>query len=135
MNIAYLWVALGGALGSVSRFWVDGLVSARFGKSFPWGVLVINITGSFLIGFIGAMTNPDGRMDPKTRVFATQFLMIGICGGYTTFSSFSWRTLQFIQDRQWLYAGGNIVLSVVLCLVGVWLGYLAGMLYSSLKGH
>ena len=135
MNMAYLWVALGGSIGSVSRYWVDGLVQARMGNSFPWGVLLINITGSFLIGFIGAMANPDGRMDPRTRMFATQFLMIGVCGGYTTFSSFSWRTLQFIQDRQWLQAGGNILLSVVLCLIGVWLGYLLGTLLSSTKGN
>jgi CrcB protein len=135
MNIAYLWVALGGALGSVSRYWLSGLVAARFGESFPWGTLVINVTGSFLIGVIGAVASPEGRMDSPSRAFATQFLMIGICGGYTTFSSFSWQTLQRLQDRDWLYAGGNIVLSVVLCLIAVWLGWLLGATVSSLKGN
>jgi len=135
MNIAYLWVALGGALGSVSRYWVDGLVMTRLGTTFPCGVLLINITGSFLIGVIGALTHPDGRLDPQSRAFTTQFVMIGICGGYTTFSSFSWRTLQFLQDRQWLQAGGNIFLSVTLCLVAVWLGYLLGSFIGSTKGN
>jgi CrcB protein len=133
--IAYLWVALGGALGSVSRYWLDGLISAEFGKTFPWGTLAINITGSFLIGVIGALASPEGRMDSQSRVFATHFLMYGICGGYTTFSSFSFRTLQLLQERQWLYAGGNIVLSVVLCLLAAWLGWLLGSTFSSMKGN
>ena len=133
MNIAYLWVALGGALGSVSRYWLSGLVAARFGESFPWGTLVINVTGSFLIGVIGAVASPEGRMDSQARAFATQFLMIGICGGYTTFSSFSLQTLRLVQDDEWLYAGGNVILSVVLCLVAVWLGYWLGSLFNSAK--
>jgi len=133
MNIAYLWVALGGALGSVSRFWVNGLVSERF-ASFPMGTLVINVTGSFLIGIFGAFTSPEGRMDSQSRAFATQLLMIGVCGGYTTFSSFSWQTLNLLRDREWLYAGGNILLSVILCMVAVWLGWLLGSVLSSTKG-
>jgi CrcB protein len=124
--IAYLWVAIGGALGSVTRFWVNGLVSAKFGMAFPWGTLIINIVGSFIIGIIGALTSPEGRMDPQSRIFATQFLMVGVCGGYTTFSSFSWQTLQLLQERQWLYAGGNILLSVMLCMIAVWLGWMLG---------
>jgi len=135
MNIAYLWVALGGAIGSVSRFWLNGVVSDRFGATFPWGTLVINVTGSLAIGLVGAVANPEGRLDPPSRVFATQFIMIGICGGFTTFSSFSWQTLRLLQDRQWLYAGGNILLSVLLCMVAVWLGYVLGSLIGSTKGH
>jgi fluoride exporter len=133
MNIAYLWVAIGGALGSVGRFWLTGLISAKFGETFPWGTLVINVTGSFVIGIIGALAIPEGRMDPQSRIFATQFLMIGICGGYTTFSSFSFRTLQLLQEREWLYAGGNVILSVVLCMVAVWLGWLLGAMFYSAK--
>lgn len=131
--IAYLWVAVGGALGSVARFWMDDLVSARFGKSFPLGILLINIMGSFFIGIIGSMASPEGRMDAQSRIFATQFLMVGICGGYTTFSSFSWHTLRLLREGQWLYAGGNIVLSVILCLIAVWLGYLLGAALTSTK--
>jgi CrcB protein len=133
--LAYLWVALGGALGSVARFGLNGLISARFGETFPWGTLIINVTGSLVIGVIGAVASPEGRMDSQSRAFATQFLMIGICGGYTTFSSFSWQTLQRLQDRDWLYAGGNVVLSVVLCLIAVWLGYLLGTTFNSMKGN
>lgn len=135
MNIAYLWVALGGALGSVSRYWLSGLVASRFGETFPWGTLVINVTGSFIIGIFAALAIPEGRLDPQSRAFTTQFLMIGVCGGYTTFSSFSLQTLNLLRDREWLYAGGNILLSVVLCMVAVWLGYLLGSTFGSLKGN
>ena len=133
--IAYLWVAIGGAVGSVGRFWLSGLVASRFGETFPWGTLVINVTGSFVIGIIGALASPEGRMDSQSRAFATQFLMIGVCGGYTTFSSFSWQTLRLLQDREWLYAGGNIILSVTLCMIAVWLGYALGSAMSSMKGN
>ena len=135
MNLAYLWVAIGGALGSVSRYWVNGLISDKFGAAFPWGTLTINVTGSFVIGIIAAVASPEGRLDSQSRIFATQFLMIGICGGYTTFSSFSLQTLNLLRDRQWLYAGGNILLSVVLCMIAVWLGYLLGAMFTSMKGH
>jgi fluoride exporter len=134
MNIAYLWVALGGALGSVGRYWLNGIISNHVG-TFPLGTLVINVTGSFLIGIFGALTIPEGRMDSQTRIAATQFLMVGICGGYTTFSSFSWQTLNLLRDREWLYAGGNMVLSVVLCMIAVWLGFMLGSLFNSKIGN
>ena len=133
MNLAYLWVGLGGALGSVARFWVNGLVSEKFGATFPWGTLAINVGGSFIIGVIGALAVPEGRLDTPSRVFATQFLMIGVCGGYTTFSSFSLQTLNLLREREWLYAGGNVALSVGLCLVAVWLGWLLGSMFNTAK--
>jgi CrcB protein len=133
--LVYLWVALGGALGSVSRYWLSGLVAARFGETFPLGTLFVNVTGSFLIGIFAALAIPEGRLDSQSRAFATQFVMIGICGGYTTFSSFSLQTLNLLRDREWLYAGGNILLSVVLCMIAVWLGYLLGSMFSSMKGN
>jgi CrcB protein len=135
MNIAYLWVALGGALGSVSRFWLNGIISAKFGETFPFGTLAINFTGSFLIGIFAALAIPEGRMDSQSRAFATQFLMIGICGGYTTFSSFSLQTLNLLRDREWLYACGNVILSVILCMIAVWLGWLLGATFNSMKGN
>jgi fluoride exporter len=133
MNIAYLWVAIGGALGSVLRFWINDLVLAKTGGNFPWGILIINVTGSFLIGVFAAFSDPDGRIliSPSLRTF----LMIGICGGYTTFSSFSLETLKRLQDGDWLSAGANIVLSVALCLIAVWLGYLLGAMFNSMKGN
>jgi CrcB protein len=134
--LAYLWVALGGALGSVGRFWLSGLVaesSQRHGSIFPWNTLIVNVTGSFLIGVLAAFTEPGGRRFLKPG--GQQFLMYGVCGGYTTFSSFSLQTLNLMRDSEWLQAGGNIVLSVVLCLVAVWLGYLLGATLSATKGN
>ena len=133
--LAYLWVAIGGALGSIARFWLNGLVSARVGETFPWGTMAVNVSGSFVIGFLGALTAPEGKLPSSSRAFATQFFMTGVCGGYTTFSSFSWQTLQRLQDREWLSAGGNILLSVTLCLVAVACGYWLGSTLNSLKGN
>lgn len=131
--LAYFWVAIGGALGSVARFGIGGVVAEKFGQTFPWGTLVVNVTGSFIIGLLGAVAAPEGKMDPQSRVFATQLLMTGVCGGYTTFSSFSLQTLNLIRDREWLYAGSNILFSVVLCMLAVWLGYMLGSIFNSAK--
>jgi fluoride exporter len=137
MNLAYLWVAIGGALGSMARYGIGGFVSEKFasGSSFPWGTLVVNVTGSFVIGFLGAVTAAEGKMTPQSRVFATQLLITGVCGGYTTFSSFSLQTLNLLRDREWLYAGGNILLSVICCMIAVWLGYVLGSMFNSMKGN
>jgi CrcB protein len=132
--LAYLWVAVGGALGSVGRFWLNGIVSQRF-DTFPMGTLAINVLGSFVIGVLGALTMPEGRMSSEGRAFATQFLMIGLCGGFTTFSSFSLQTLNLLREREWFYAGGNVLLSVAVCLVATWLGYLLGSSINSMKGN
>src|SRR5262245_43452930 len=120
-----LWVAIGGALGSAARFWVSGLIAERQAPAFPWNTLVVNITGSLVIGFVAALTEPGGRWFAPPA--ARQFIMAGIRGGYTTFSSFSLQTLNLLRDREYLYAGGNILLSVILCLVAVWGGYAAGL--------
>jgi len=124
----YAVVAIGSALGGVTRFWLSGMIANRYGNWFPFGTLAINISGSFVIGFVAAITSADSRYLVNSNV--RTFLMVGVCGGYTTFSSFSLQTLSLAQDGQWLYAGANVVGSVVLCLVGVWLGYLAGQLLS-----
>ena len=117
----YLCVALGSALGGVGRFWLSGLVGQRFGESFPWGTVFVNVTGSFVIGLVGTLTGPEGRLLVPSD--ARIFVMVGICGGYTTFSSFSLQTLNLARDGEWLWASGNVVISVVACLVGVWLGH------------
>jgi len=134
MNLAYLWVALGGALGSVSRFWLAGLIANRWSTlSFPIGILVINVTGSFIIGLCSAFADPNGRM-ASTPSFR-QFFMVGVCGGYTTFSSFSLDTLKLVKAGDFLYAGGNVLLSVTLCLIAVTFGYWLGMVLNSIKGN
>lgn len=116
----YLWIAAGSAAGGVSRFWLSGAVARLIGETFPWGTLVVNVTGSFVIGFIAVLTAPDGRFFVGST--ARLALMAGFCGGYTTFSSFSIQTLNLLNDGQYLYAGANVGLSVVLCLVAVWAG-------------
>ena len=132
--LAYLWVALGGALGSVGRFWLTGLVTTtRFGETFPLGTLLINVTGSFAIGFVATLTGPEGRWLAPASF--RPFFIYGVCGGYTTFSSFSWQTLELVQRGEWLRAGANIVGSVVLCLVAVWLGHLLATSFNSMKGN
>jgi CrcB protein len=118
---SYIWIAIGSALGGMARFWFSGVIARAIGETFPWGTLLVNVTGSFVIGFFAAITGPDGRIFASS--LTRQFVMIGICGGYTTFSSFSLQTLNLMNDGEWLYAGGNIVLSVVLCLVAVWAGH------------
>lgn len=118
---SYLWIAIGSALGGMARFWCSGFVARWIGETFPWGTLVVNVTGSFVIGFFATITGPDGRVFASS--LARQFVMIGVCGGYTTFSSFSLQTLNLMNDGEWLYAGGNIVLSVILCLAAVWAGH------------
>lgn len=119
-----LWVAIGAALGGVARYGLSGLIAHSFGETFPWGTLIVNVLGSFLIGLIAVVTGPDGRLLVGT--VARQFMMAGVLGGFTTFSSFSLQTLTLIQDGEWFYAAGNVTLSVVLCLAGVWLGAVAG---------
>src|SRR4051812_47799693 len=118
LRMPYLWIALGGALGSVARFWMSGAVAQKVGETFPWGTIAVNVIGCFLIGFINAFTGPDGPVLVHAHV--RQFLMIGIMGGYTTFSSFSLQTLNLARDGEWLYAGGNVLVSVAACLVAVW---------------
>jgi CrcB protein len=124
---SYFWVALGSMLGGVSRFWVSRVVAERVGGFFPWGTVVINISGSFVIGVLAALTQPDGRWG-TSRSFVTQLCMVGICGGYTTFSSFSLQTLNLVREKQWLWAGGNVAVSVAACMLAVWLGFILGQI-------
>jgi len=125
----YLGIAAGGALGTLARFWISGLVAARFGEAFPFNTLIVNISGSFVIGFFAALTSPDGGFLVRPEI--RQFVIVGICGGYTTFSSFSLQTLNLAREGEWLWAGGNILFSVVLCLVAVWLGHIAALALST----
>jgi len=119
--VSYLLVGIGGAIGSVARFWISGLIATQFGQTFPLGTLIVNVTGSFMIGLFAALNAPEGRwlFNPSFR----QFFMIGICGGYTTFSSFSLQTFALAQEGEWLHAALNTIASFALCLFAVWLGY------------
>ncbi len=119
-----LLLAVGGALGTLSRYGLNGVISQRV-ATFPLGTMVINSTGCFVIGFLAAISGPAlGRawLKPEWR----DFLMIGFCGGYTTFSSYGLQTLNLARDGEWLYVAGNVIGSNVLGLVAVYLGWVLG---------
>lgn len=121
--ITYLWIALGSALGGMARFGLAGLTARAMGEAFPWGTLAVNALGAFVIGFTATLTGPGGRVLASTD--ARQFVMAGLCGGFTTFSAFSLQTFVLMREGEMARAGLNVGASVVLCLVCVWLGHLA----------
>jgi fluoride exporter len=120
----WLAVAVGGALGSLARFWLAAAMAMLTGPRFPWGTLLINVVGSFVIGLVAAVTLSPARiaMHPDLRIF----LMVGICGGFTTFSAFSLQTLELLQSGDAWPAGAYVAGSVVLCLAAVWSGWALG---------
>ncbi len=113
MNEAYPLVALGGALGSMARYGLAAMVAALTGPAFPWGTLLINVTGSFIIGLFATLHASLGMK---------AFVMVGICGGFTTFSSFSLQTLELARGGKLLRAAMYVLSSAGLCLAFVWLG-------------
>lgn len=119
--MSYLWIGLGGAFGSMARAWLALAVARIIGPQFPWGTILINIVGSFVIGFFGTLTANDSRFAVPADVRA--FVMVGVCGGFTTFSSFSLQTLELARDGRMLQALGNVGLSVVVCLLAVTAGH------------
>ena len=121
-----LWIAAGGALGSLLRYWITLLAVAWLGERMPWGTILINVTGSFLIGAVAALAEPGSRwmLSPDVRLF----LMVGVCGGYTTFSAFSLQTLALFQAGDPARAMANIALSLIACLAAVWAGHALGTL-------
>jgi len=127
----YIWIAVGSALGGMARYFCSGLTARLIGETFPWGTFVVNVAGSFIIGFFATFTGPDGRVYASST--ARQFVMTGFCGGYTTFSSFSLQTLNLMNDGEWFRAGGNIGVSVVCCMMAVWAGYLVAASLNSMK--
>ena len=117
--MAVLLVAVGGAVGSVLRYWVGLLVAGWLGTAFPWGTLLINIGGSFVIGWMASATPPE-------TAGLRLLVMVGFCGGFTTFSSFSLQTLELMQRGDWIGAWGNVLGSVLLCLGAVTAGWALG---------
>ena len=118
--IRYLLVLLGGGVGAVARYAAASAIMTRFGGKFPLGTLVINVTGSFLIGYLMTMLTEQYQLDPRWRLF----LVVGFLGGYTTFSSFEWETFTAARDGA-LWSGMlNVVSSVMLGYIAVWLGVL-----------
>lgn len=120
----YLSMAAGGALGSMARAWLAIAAAQITGPQFPWGTILINVAGSFIIGCFGTLTSNDSRFAVPGDVRA--FVMIGICGGFTTFSSFSLQTFDLLRNGAWGRAMANIVVSVVICVAATALGHAAG---------
>jgi len=116
---ALVWIALGGATGSVLR----ALIGMALRTSFPWATLLINVTGSMLIGWLMVRF---GSAEPAVSARMLNLLAVGFCGGFTTFSAFSWQTLDLMLKDQWGAAVANVLLSVTLGLLAVWLGFRLG---------
>jgi len=116
---ALVWIALGGALGSVGRAVVGMLIPAG---RLPWATLVVNVAGSLAIGWLLARM----EVGEGGTVRGQAFWVVGVCGGFTTFSSFSWQTVEQMQRGSWGAAAANVVFSVVLCLAATWLGWRMG---------
>ena len=120
--VKYLMIAIGGALGSMLRFWVGGIVSGKMGTLFPYGTFVINCTASFLIGFIITLLAEKTHWSPNLRFL----IPIGFIGGYSTFSTFEYETFRVVQEGEFLIAFLNVILSIVVGFAAVWLGAIVG---------
>jgi CrcB protein len=126
----YLAVAIGSIIGGTARWLMSELLHAYFPDGLPWGTLFVNVTGSFLIGFYAAISGPDGRIfaGPVQR----QFVMTGICGGYTTFSVFSLESVRLLEAGQLQLGGLNVAVSLVSWLLAVWSGFALATWWSRL---
>ncbi|HUK19703.1 MAG TPA: fluoride efflux transporter CrcB [Bryobacteraceae bacterium] len=120
--ISYLLVLIGGGTGALARYAAGSAIMARFGGRFPLGTLMINVSGSFSIGFLMTLLTERFQLDPAWRLL----LVIGFLGGYTTFSSFEWETFTAMRDGQFFSGMLNVVSSVILGYAAVWLGSLLG---------
>jgi len=121
----YFWIFLGAGLGGVARFAVSAAVAQQWGESFPLGTLIVNVSGSFVIGFFATLVSPEGLFSANTT--ARHFVTTGILGGYTTYSAFSLQTLNLMRGGQWVYAGTYVGGTLVLCFAAVLLGHVCAL--------
>jgi len=127
-----LWyIAVGSAIGGVSRYLVGGLSQRLAGGTFPTGTLLINVTGSFLLGLILRYGVDTTTLTPEVRAFLT----VGFCGGYTTFSTFSYETVALAEDGEWTRAALYVALSVGLSLIATFLGFAAAREIVAVRGR
>jgi CrcB protein len=122
----YFFIALGGSLGSLARFWVGTAVANRLGTRFPYGTFVINLTACIIVGFALTILGKHAELSPAWRFL----IPIGFVGAYSTFSTFEWETFANLQTGAFLIAASYVVLSVLLGLVGVWCGVLIARIAS-----
>jgi CrcB protein len=120
----YLAVMVGGGLGSGLRMWISYWSLERFGGAFPWGTLIVNVLGCFIIGAFSELTGPGGAF--ATPPLVRQVMIIGVLGGFTTFSSFGLQSMHLFLGGNILHGLGNIALSLLLCLGGTWAGISLG---------
>ena len=116
--MAYLWIALGAVVGASARYFLSGHIAKVLSSSFPYGTLLINITGSLLLGFFLVWTSERVLVATRWRLL----IAIGFCGSYTTFSSYAFETFALVEQGRWLLTGLNVIASNVLCLVSVLAG-------------
>jgi CrcB protein len=115
---SYIWIALGAIVGASARYFLSTLIARDFASAFPYGTLVINITGSLILGFFLVFSTERVLLDPRWRLLVA----IGFCGSYTTFSSYAFESFALMEQGQWLLTGINIVASNALCLAAVLAG-------------
>ncbi len=113
-----LFIALGGAIGALLRYGISGWVQRGTGSTFPWGTMAVNMIGCFVIGLCGALL-----AGPYLREEYRPFILIGVLGSFTTFSTFGYETFELVNDGQFARAGLNILLSNLVGLAAVWIGY------------
>jgi CrcB protein len=116
--VDYLWIALGAVVGASARYFLSGFIARIHTSSFPYGTLLINITGSLALGFFLIWSTERVLIDPRWRLL----IAIGFCGSYTTFSSYAFETFALGEQGQWLLMGLNVLASNLVCLVSVMAG-------------
>jgi CrcB protein len=124
----FLWICAGGAAGTAARYLLSTWLLRLAGPAFPWGTLAVNVLGSFLLGAVMAIGLTSDLLSPTARLT----LATGVLGGFTTYSSFNYETLRYLEEANWLLALGNVTVTVLACLVAGVLGGWAGRL---LIGH
>lgn len=122
----YLIVFLGAGVGGVLRYWGSNFVYKYLPSTFPYGTLSVNIVGSFLLGIIMFYLDTNQLISQQLRIFLT----IGLCGGLTTFSTFSFETINYLKERDYLLAGGNIIFNVFFTLLALFIAYKLSKLLS-----
>jgi fluoride exporter len=113
--VAYLWIALGAVAGASARYFLGGYVAKIIPSTFPYGTLIINVSGSFLLGFFLIWTSERVLVDPRWRLLVA----IGFCGSFTTFSSYAFETFGLFEQGQWMLVSANIIASNLICLISV----------------
>lgn len=117
-----LAIAVGGAIGAVMRYWMSTAVYSVMGRGFPYGTLAVNVLGSLLMGFLFVFLIERAALPPVWRAA----VLVGVLGAFTTFSTFSIETVALMEQSAWMKVMSNIILSVVLCVAGAWLGLILG---------